>query len=55
MKEVVKCCYNCKYFHFYNGVCDYHKNMPAVDLKLPCKNFKEGASHEQQISNGRNE
>lgn len=40
--EVVKCCYNCKNYHFYSGICDIKKNMPPVDLKLPCKDFKEG-------------
>lgn len=40
--EIVKCCYNCKHFHFYSGICDKSHNMPPVDLKLPCKNFEKG-------------
>ena len=54
--EVVKCCYNCKHFHFYSGVCDKNNNMPSVDLKLPCKNFEEGGFKiEPEISRRCNE
>lgn len=39
-KEVVKCCFNCKYYHFFTGTCDkLGGKMPPHDLKLPCENF----------------
>lgn len=40
MKEVVNCCMNCKFYHFFDGRCEKLGNkMPPVDLKVPCKNF----------------
>lgn len=55
-KEIVKCCFNCKFYHFYSGICDKKQIMPPIDLKLPCQDFKEGGfKNESEISRRRNE
>lgn len=52
MKEIVNCCMNCKFYHFFTGKCDKCNNkMPPVDLKLPCKDF----FYKGGINDGRSE
>ena len=55
MEKIVKCCFNCKHYHFYSGICDKKQIMPPIDLKLPCQDFKEGGfKNESEISRRRN-
>lgn len=40
MKDsIVKCCMNCKFYHFFNCKCEKKGKMPPVDLELPCEDF----------------